>query len=495
MPPRSDLPSRRSLWLRLVLGAVLVISSTAAATTVAAFREVDTVVAALSASEMLEFGGELAETDAGKPQTIMLIGSDKRARTARDAASGARSDTVILVRLDPSKGATALMSLPRDLRVRIPGHGTDKLNAAYSIGGSRLTLRTVKRLTGLRINHVVNVNFGGFREAVDAVGCVYADIDRRYYNDNTTGPERYATIDVPQGYQRLCGSDALDYVRFRHADNDLVRSARQQEFLRQAKQQVGAVQILRDRERLVRIFGRYTQSDIRSRAAVLRLVELVAASARQPIREVQFDIDESPDDLSYVRASSRTLDRLAEQFLGVRSTAGPRGEATEGRSPRRARRSRRRRPARAVTEPAATQGREQRLEAVAAGVTFPVFYPRERTPGAAFADRPRVYGIRAPASDAHPRGRVYNAYRMVVSTGRVGEYYGVQGTAWRTPPILEDPSETRRMGGRRFDLHYDGDRLRLVAWRTRDGAYWVSNTLLQTLSERQMLAIARSATR
>ena len=123
---------------------------------------------------------------------------------------------------------------------------------------------------------------------------------------------------------------------------------------------------------------------------------------------------------------------------------------------------------------------------------LPVFYPRVKAPGSSYADAPRVYGIRTPPTDEHARGRVHNAYRLVVHRGMIGEYYGVQGTTWRDPPILDDPSEVRRLGGRRFELHYDGDRLRLVAWRTRDGAYWVSNTLLQSLSERQMIEIARS---
>jgi LCP family protein required for cell wall assembly len=477
----------RGLWLRLLLGAVLVVSASASATALAALREVDTVVRALRVQNRLALGTELAEADAGRPQTLMLIGSDRRAKTARDANAGARSDTVILVRLDPSKGATALLSLPRDLKVEIPGHGTDKLNAAYSIGGSRLTLRTVKALTGLRINHVVNVDFGGFREAVDAVGCVYADIDHRYYNDNTTGLERYATIDVEQGYQKLCGSDALDYVRYRHADNDLVRAARQQDFLRQAKQQVGPGRILRDREELVRVFGRYTQSDIDSRAGVLRLIKLVIASARQPIREVHFEGEIGP---SYFTASSARVKKLAREFLGTEATRGPRPGAgsDDGRRSRRRRRSGNRR--RLID--AAAEGRAQRLQAVAAGVRFPVFYPRLKVRGASFADEPRVYGIRTPPTDERPRGRVHNAYRLVVHRGLVGQYYGIQGTTWRDPPILEDPSEVRRLGGRRFELHYDGDRLRLVAWRTREGSYWVSNTLLQSLSERQMLEIARS---
>src|SRR4051794_18603551 len=205
--------TRPGLWKRLLLGALLVIFASAAATAVAAFREVDRVVNALRIHPELKLGTELAQTDPGKPQTLMLLGSDRRPKNnVEGAAPGARSDTIILIRLDPHKQATSMMSLPRDLKVQIPGHGTDKINAAYEDGGPRLTLKTVKLLTGLRINHVVNVDFRGFYAATNAMGCVYPDIDRRYYN-NTPG---YAYINVPPGYQRMCGRKALQYVRFRH---------------------------------------------------------------------------------------------------------------------------------------------------------------------------------------------------------------------------------------------------------------------------------------
>jgi hypothetical protein len=68
----------------------------------------------------------------------------------------------------------------------------------------------------------------------------------------------------------------------------------------------------------------------------------------------------------------------------------------------------------------------------------------------------------------------------------------VQGTDWRSPPILDDPTRRVRSGGRTYELFYDGSRLKLVAWRSRRGSYWVSNTLLRTLTNKQMLAIARS---
>jgi LCP family protein required for cell wall assembly len=461
---------------QIALGAALVVIAAASATAVAAFREVDRVVEAFKEGTPLELGTELATADAGKPQTIMVIGSDKRAKGAVDySGDTARSDTIMLVRLDPSKEATALMSLPRDLKVQIPGHGTDKLNAAYALGGPKLTLKTVKLLTGLRINHVINVAFKGFKAGVNRIGCVYVDIDRRYFNDNTGG-ERYATIDVKPGYQKLCGQDALDYVRFRHEDNDLVRSARQQDFVRQAKDQVGVGKLISDRDKLVRIFAKYTESDrrLRSRKNVLRLLKLAVGSLGHPIREVHF---EGRIGQSYVTASDRAVRKLTQQFLGVEKSKGPRGKLKS--------KNRRRRARELGLENAKDAGREQALEAIGQGARFAVFYPRVRTKGALFAGEPRVYRIRAV-------GRTYPAYRMVIKRGTIGEYYGVQGTRWKDPPILENPSEKREIGNREFELHFDGDRLRLVAWRTREAVYWVSNTLLLTLTERQMLAIARS---
>jgi LCP family protein required for cell wall assembly len=470
-----DDSSRPGIWKRLLLGAALVIFASATATSVAAFREVDRVVDALKLNPELELGDELAETDPGKPQTVMLIGSDRRNKNANDYDGTARSDTVILVRLDPDKDATAMMSLPRDLKVRIPGHGVRKLNDAFEKGGAKLTLKTVKLLTGLRINHVINVDFRGFRDAVNAIGCVYVDIDRRYFNADKS----FAEIDVKPGYQKLCGNKALDYARFRHEDNDLVRSARQQDFLRQAKDQIGAGRLIEDRGKLVKIFGRNTSSDIRSRSQVLRLLKLAVFSAGQPIREVHF---EAKIGASYVTASSATVRKLTEQFLGVEETAGPRGELDPKNRKRRKRES--------GLEEAPAPGKDQGLQAVqqGAGGRLPVYYPTVRRKGSLFTGPPRVYKIGVG-------DRSYPAYRMVLKRGLVGEYYGLQGTTWKDPPILENPQEKREMGGRTYELHYDGDRLRLVAWRTKRGVYWVSNTLLQSLSRAQMLTIARSARR
>jgi hypothetical protein len=123
-------------------------------------------------------------------------------------------------------------------------------------------------------------------------------------------------------------------------------------------------------------------------------------------------------------------------------------------------------------------------------IDFPFYFPRLRTTRAVYAaEGPRTYTIR------DERGKRHDAYRLVISTGDDGEYYGVQGMTWTDPPILDDPDETRTIGGRRFQLYRDGGRIRLIAFRARRAVYWVSNTLSASLSNRQMLATAQSLTR
>ena len=482
-----DIP-RPGLWKRLLIGGFLVVFAAAAATSVAAFHEVDKIVDALELNPELKLGkNTLATTDPGKPQTILILGSDRRPKQNAEGAAGARSDTIMLVRLDPHKEATAIMSLPRDLKVNIPGHGVDKINAAYEVGGPALTLETVKQLTGLPINHLINVTFKGFWRAVNAVGCVYADVDHDYFTESA----EYTYINVDPGYQRLCARNALQYVRFRHTDDDLVRSARQQDFLRQMKQQVTYTDLISKRDRLMRIFGRNTATDasLRSRKEILRLVKLAYFSAGQPIQEIHFEGQIGP---IYVEASNEQVKRLVQRFLDVKESPGPRGRAPGERPARKPRRKQRRSAESLNLYDASVTGEEQGLQAVQAGAggPLPVFYPTLLLNSSEFAQPPRVYKLMGP-----DRKR-YGAFRMVVRrTNANGEYYGLQGTTWKNPPILEDPSETRRIGGREYELHFAGDRLRLVAWRTPKASYWISNTLLQTLTMRQMMAIARSARR
>jgi LCP family protein required for cell wall assembly len=478
------------LWKRLLLGALLVIFASAAATAVAAFNEVDKVVDALKLGPELKLReGALAETDSGEPQTLLILGSDKRPRgNLEGAGEKGLSDTIMLVRLNPDKEATAIMSLPRDLKVEIPGVGTDKINAAYTYGPQK-TLETVKALTGLPVNHMVIVSFKGFWRAVKAIGCVYTDVDRDYYNDSA----EYRAIDIDPGYQRLCSRKALQFVRYRHTDSDLVRSARQQDFLRQAKQQITTTKLIDERDRLMKIFGRNTATSesLRSTSAVLRLLTLAVDSAGKPIQEIHFEGTIGP---SYVEATDEQVQKLVQQFLLVEDTPGPRGEAPERKAEPKRRKRKRARPDAAALGlfDATALGEDQGLQAVQAGAggSLPVMYPTLLLNSSEFAYEPRVYKLRGQD------GKRYGAYRMVMRKYNAnGEYYGLQGTTWQEPPILDNPTETREIGGREYQLYYAGDRLRLVAWHTPKAAYWISNTLLQTLTDKQMLAIARSTRR
>ncbi len=311
---------------RYVLGALLIVALSAGATATAGLLEISDDVRIFSSGQKIPgITGVLDNVDAGQPQTILVLGSDRRYIDTQQH-NPVRSDTMLLVRLDPSKAATAVMSIPRDLKVEIPGHGTDKINAAYAYGGPRLTVQTVKRLFHFPINHVVNINFGGFKRAVNRLGCVYVDVDRRYFNDNQPpfdSPTNYATIDIRPGYQKLCGSDALDYVRYRHLDNDFVRAARQQDFLRQAKDQFGLGTLFGSRKELLKIFSRYTQTDIRSTNATLRLLKLAFESSKNPIREVHFRGGISQN-LEYVEITPGNLQRTRDEFLNARASTGPR---------------------------------------------------------------------------------------------------------------------------------------------------------------------------
>jgi LCP family protein required for cell wall assembly len=499
--PQEPVPNvGRSLLKRGALAGLVIVLLAAGSVSAAGFLQADSLINTIEKEGRAPI--EIPEIDraqAGEAQTLMILGSDQRYGDKKLGLKP-RSDTIILVRLDPDKEATAVMSVPRDLKVKIPGHGTDKINAAYELGGPRLTVKTVKTLfekpgAPFKINHVVNVNFDGFRKVVNTIGGVYVDIDRHYFNDNTQG-ENYATIDVDPGYQKLKGRDALDYVRYRHGDNDLVRAARQQDFLRQLRNAAGARRLLKYNRRteLARLFARYTDTDkgLRQKKDVFSLLKLVLFTGQKPVREVRFRVDLNNDPV-YLTASQAKLDKTADEFLHAKASKKPRQTSrasAEDRKSASARKGKRNKPSDVPgLEVARREGEDQAIVG-ARHAGFPFYFPTLRYRGSRYAGtEPRIYKIE------DERGKKHRAYRLVVSKGVIGEYYGIQGMTWREPPILDDPSEIRRVHGRRLELHYDGSRLRIVAWRTKNAVYWVSNTLTQSLSKDQMLGIAASLRR
>ena len=172
----------------------------------------------------------------GKPSVALVIGYDHR---PEDGTASSRSDTLMLLRTDPTNDTISMLSFPRDLIVPIyckdGPRGSERINTAYFYCGPEGSLETVSHLTGLPIHFLIGVNFDGFRQSVDKLGGVWLDIDRRY--ENLQGGD-YATINLWPGYQRLKGWQALDFVRYRHTDSDLYRLGRQQQFVKAMKQVV-----------------------------------------------------------------------------------------------------------------------------------------------------------------------------------------------------------------------------------------------------------------
>ena len=171
---------------------------------------------------------------ASQPGTaILLVGTDsregltaaQRKELGTGDAEGSRTD-VMLIYYVPPTGQPALISLPRDSYLPIPGHKSNKLNAAYAFGGPTLLIQTVEQATGLRLDGYLEIGFGGFVSMVDSVGGVQVCLDAPM-------KDKDANINLPKGCQTLDGVKALGYVRQRHQDplGDLGRVQRQREII------------------------------------------------------------------------------------------------------------------------------------------------------------------------------------------------------------------------------------------------------------------------
>ncbi|QFU88839.1 LCP family protein [Amycolatopsis sp. YIM 10] len=173
---------------------------------------------------------------AGSGTNWLVVGSDSRAgldpedeaRLSTGDTAGQRTDTIMVAHIPDNDTPPTLLSLPRDSQVKIPGHGTNKINAAFSFGGPQLLAKTVEGATGLRIDHYAEIGFGGFANIVDAIGGVEMCLETEM-NDSMTGAKLEA------GCQELDGAQALSFVRMRYSSatprSDLDRVANQRKFI------------------------------------------------------------------------------------------------------------------------------------------------------------------------------------------------------------------------------------------------------------------------
>lgn len=217
--------------------------------------------------------------------TILLLGVDNPVEGA------ARTDTIILVNIDPEAKTAAMLPIPRDTRVVIPGYGIDKINAAFALGefnkvpggGAGLTMRTIEANFGIPVHHFASVDFNGFVRVVDTLGGITVDVpypikDNEYPGENYS----YQRIYFPAGWQRLDGTRALQYARTRHADGDAQRSRRQQQVLLALRDEALALDLLPKLPSLIDDFGDTVRTDLSPEDAI-QLAQIGADIPREQI--------------------------------------------------------------------------------------------------------------------------------------------------------------------------------------------------------------------
>jgi polyisoprenyl-teichoic acid--peptidoglycan teichoic acid transferase len=171
---------------------------------------------------------DLPDWDGSERINVALYGID-----SREDGESARSDTIIIVTIDPETDEVGMMSIPRDLQVDIPELGTEKINAAYAQGGRALTRAVVEYHFQIDIHYYAEVDFTGFINIVDTIGGVVIDNPAVLKDDNY----EWTRVYFPTGVQHMDGERALQYVRTRYDDNDFARGQRQQQVLRAMRQQ------------------------------------------------------------------------------------------------------------------------------------------------------------------------------------------------------------------------------------------------------------------
>lgn len=233
-PARSGLPK----WLKVTIIVALVVANLAALAFVWVVRTGNNL---LSGADTDSDVVSVLDPTSGGSRTFVIVGSDTRegleSLESFGNAGGERSDVVMLVRIDPSTGGAQMLSIPRDLRVEIPGHGTNKINAAFAFGGPSLLVETLKSNLNVEVNHYVQMDFVGFQALVDEIGGIEMSFPNQA-RDAKSG------LDVQAGNQTLDGFQALAYARSRSYQelqngswvsvdaNDIGRTERQQDVMR-----------------------------------------------------------------------------------------------------------------------------------------------------------------------------------------------------------------------------------------------------------------------
>lgn len=227
--------------------------------------------AALHQGFILPAEGNAPRIAANQPVYVLVLGVDRR------TGDTGRSDTIILVRLDPNERTLHLINIPRDTEVTLPSGGTSKINAAYAQGGADLVTQVVSQLLAIPQPYYVTVDFKSFEALVDELGGVEITVDQHYQYED---PYQDLYIDIPEGRQVMYGRTALQFVRMRYdgvTNSDIGRIQRQQQFIQALKEKLSSPASWLKAKDLLEIARRYVVTNI-PEADQLSLAESAFAS-------------------------------------------------------------------------------------------------------------------------------------------------------------------------------------------------------------------------
>jgi LCP family protein required for cell wall assembly len=429
---------------------------------------------------------------------ILLLGTDKHPDNQGEYV---RSDSMMLVHVDPELNYLSFLSLPRDLRVEVPGYGTQKLNWAYSKGGAELAVQTVEALTSVDIKEYVEVDFQAFQDITEELGGVYIDVDCRYFNPDP----QYELIDIYPGYQTLAGEDALDYVRYRLDSNmDFGRMHRQQRFITALREQALGWDLAFKAPALIRAFFDNTETTLDTDDITELVFWAVSGLDSSRIKQVALDncYNETIDGVWYVIAAAGALEEAVQDFVTAPEPGAPAASTTVATV--------------STTEPETTDGSEgpttshedvsadfitdpdeiadsELWHELATKVPFQVMAPGYLPEGYEYVDRypPEGYSTYdLVVGDEVERG-LKLVYQLTRDGEKVDQYLGIMETTWLEAPAAA-PGREVEYNGTVFTVVGTAQSIERVWWK-RDGVlYWVSNTLSYMLHSSELIKVAES---
>lgn len=458
--------------------------------------------------------GQSAGGSAGSPgedkqgeeevQDILILGNDTREASISGAG---RSDVIMLLHIDRALNFASLLSVPRDLWVDIPGVGKAKINEAYAHGRAALAIKTIKYVLGINVTKYLEIGFVGFEEIIDALGGVYVDVDRHY-------PPEDVSVPLNAGYQLLNGAQALSFARCRSDQNyDFGRMARQQRVLAGLREQAMGWTLPLKLPGMVRTAFRSTATNLHAN----EILSLASWLVRLDSRRINQIVITAPTarigGLSVVVADQEALKEAVRKYLAppdyARGTSSDEAAAPPSEEAGAPLREEAAAPpvvaaadyrrlstgdnteVRAAVIRAATQHPDlEKWRSVQRHVPFPLEAPGYLPESFHFAYVSPEQGT----YQIDPNGDSKPAVRMVYRYKTADLYLGVSATTWTEAP-LASKGETVDHGGVTYTLVGTSNKVHHIWW-VKDGVlYFISNTLMHTVSRDDLLQMATSMTR